>query len=507
MKTQWKYFKAQIKGNEVVTWGEDFCLLGRQYNLAGYPKPGGTWAKWNYRDGELTIENDCLGFYPIYYYRDETQIVVSNSILKIIAEAGDVEIDKAALKMFVHRNYFLDDCTAYAKIKTLAPNSTIKWTKDSFSVDSHLLAVKPLNLNSEQIVDTYIELTKQAVARNLPDNEKFIMPLSGGRDSRMMLLELMERGYKPELCVTCGEMRDVKIAKQICDKLDLNHKVLHPRQRWVKDSVRKNVRISFSTLQHDWLMALGDFVRTSNMLSYDGNGVGMFSRNAYTDEGMKFFELFRAGKYEEVEDYAFPSNSPHEEYIEMLPDKFDYLKGGTNELRQQHLNNLFRYKIYPNDLSAFSFYSNTRTAISTCPYGIMYPAKIYCPLLDYDLFSFVAALTPEQVTENEPQAIAARKAYPEFADIPFYNELEYQKGPKHKISSMVLNIADLNLFITKFDAGNLIPLLKSKLGKPNQNNRSVLTRFSNLVLFLSMVEYCSKKKSAAGLLEWLDKNE
>ena len=328
MGSDWKYFKAQIDGNTIKTAGQAFCLLGHSYHLDGYPKPGGTWSKWEFKDNTLTIENDCLGFYPIYYCLDETKIIVSNSILKIIAEAGDVELDENALSMFARKNYFLNNCTAYKNIKTLAPNTTIKWSAGSFTVNqSFLPASKPANLSHEQIVDGYVELTRQAMSRNMPSDEKFLMPLSGGRDSRIILLELLNRGFRPEICVTCGESRDVKLATQVCQRLGLENKILEPRQRWIGDAVRKNIRISFATIQHDWLMGIGDFVRNSGLLSYDGNGVGMFSRNAYTDNGMRQFEMLRGGKYDEFEDEIFPSDNAAEKYINMLPEQFGFIKG------------------------------------------------------------------------------------------------------------------------------------------------------------------------------------
>lgn len=508
MGGDWKYFKAQIDGNTIRTAGQVLCMLGHSYHLSGYPKPAGTWARWEFKDNTLTIENDCLGFYPIYYYLDGSKIIVSNSILKIITEAGDVELDENALGMFVRRNYFLDNCTAFKNIKTLAPNTTIKWSAGSFTVNqSFLPAARPANLSHEQIVDGYVDLTRQAISRNLPSDEKFIMPLSGGRDSRIMLLELLKMGFSPEFCVTCGDLRDIKLASQICQRLGLEHKILEPKQRWVSDAIRKNISISFTTIQHDWLMSVGDLVRNSGRLSYDGNGVGMFSRNAFTDNGIKYFETFRAGRYEELADIAFPRDSANEHYIQMLPEQFYFLKGGLDGLRQNYINGLFKYDIYPNNLSAFSFYTNTRTAISTCPFGIMYPAKIYCPLLDYDLFSFVASLTPEQVLEKEPQADAVRKAFPDFADIPFYNELKFEAGPKSGMATRIMNIADLTRSICKFDVANLGRFYKSKCGKPIDNNHTAHTKFTNLLLYLSMLKYCSKRENAVEMLEWLADKE
>ena len=105
MVCKYKYFKAVIVGGILETVGEKSCMIGYEYDIEGYPKPGGVWAKWNFDNDVLTIENDCLGFCPLYYYVDEKKIVVSNSILKIISVVGDVEPDEDALRMRFWKNY------------------------------------------------------------------------------------------------------------------------------------------------------------------------------------------------------------------------------------------------------------------------------------------------------------------------------------------------------------------------------------------------------------------
>ena len=502
MDCKWKYFKAEMVGGLVETVGDKSCLLGETQDISGYPKAGGVWAKWDFNDGQLTIENDCLGFCPLYYFVDEKKIIVSNSIIKIISLAGDVELDEDSLRMLFWKRYFLQNKTAYKNIYSLAPNTTIKWSNGKFEISSSLLPVKPRNLTQEQIVDGYIDLFKQAMSRNLPD-EDFIMPLSGGRDSRWMLLELLDRGYKPKVCVSCGEVRDIELAKELIDRLGLEHNILVPNHRWVKDGIRKNAKISFSTFQHNWLMGLCDFVRNSGYLSYDGNGVGMFSRNAYVDNGIKQFELFRADKFDELENDIFSQDCGNYRCIEKMPDEFDFFRKDTADLKQAHYGELKRYKCYVNDLSAYSFYSNTRTAISTCPFGLMYPAKIKFPYLDYDLFNFLASIEPEQFIASEPQAIAVRKAFPKMADIKFYDEIKFKPSPKASRFVKSVNVLELSGYLAKFNLPSLKSLAWVKF--VDKLDKSDYGQFTNMLLSLSMIKYCSKQKNASAVLDMVEK--
>jgi hypothetical protein len=63
-------------------------------------------------------------------------VIVSNSILKIISVAGDVELDHDGLRMLFWKKYFLQNKTAYKKIYSLAPNTTIKWSNGKFEISS-----------------------------------------------------------------------------------------------------------------------------------------------------------------------------------------------------------------------------------------------------------------------------------------------------------------------------------------------------------------------------------
>lgn len=506
-KKKWNYFKAEIIDNQVKTSGQNSCLLGYQYDISGYPKPGGVWARWEYKNNQLIIENDCLGFCPLYYYLDDKKIVVSNSILQIISVVGNVELDHDALRMMIRKRYFLQDKTAYKNISTLAPNTTIKWSKDKFEINSSFLEVKPQDLTHEQIVDGYIDLFKQSISRHLPQqDEDFIMPLSGGRDSRWMLMELLQRGFKPKVCVTCGEQRDIKLATQLCQRLDLNQICITPPHSWVKDAIRKDANISFSTPQHTWLVRLADYVKNAGCLSYDGNGIGMFSRNAYIDDNMEMFKLFRTLDFEGFENVMFSEDDPINHCIKQMPEEFNFLEKDTEDLKHIHYSELEKQKNYPNDLSAYSFYANTRTAISTCPFGMMRPAKIYFPFLDYELFSFIASLEAEKVAEIEPQAAAVRKAHPEIADIPFYNEIEFEAGPKASKLDKIKSLMTLTSYLAKYNKSSASKLISVNLTKKFKKKADYIV-YTNRLLSLSMIKYCSKQENAKNMLNWVDKEE
>ena len=71
-------------------------------------------------------------------------------------------------------------------------------------------------------------LFTEAIARRVSDDDEFVVPISGGRDSRHILLELARQQRKPRLCVTVkyrppttGE--DVRVARILTRRLGIDH--------------------------------------------------------------------------------------------------------------------------------------------------------------------------------------------------------------------------------------------------------------------------------------------
>ena len=69
----------------------------------------------------------------------------------------------------------------------------------------------------------YIDLVRQAIRRRLP-TAPFVLPLSGGRDSRHLLYELIDAGCPPARCVTVRHFpprgnEDEEIARLLCERV------------------------------------------------------------------------------------------------------------------------------------------------------------------------------------------------------------------------------------------------------------------------------------------------
>src|SRR5207244_8795816 len=125
---------------------------------------------------------------------------------------------------------------------------------------------------------------REAILRRQPPTEDFALPLSGGRDSRHILLALCEAGHRPAFCVTAhyfppGEMAagDIDIARALTEGLSLRHVVLQQPVSRFGTEWRSNIETEFSSTDALWMLVVADFLKGHVRYIYDGIGGDVLS--------------------------------------------------------------------------------------------------------------------------------------------------------------------------------------------------------------------------------------
>ena len=173
---------------------------------------------------KLSIIIDPFKSYTLYYYLDESQFVLSDSIISIREHVSKVDINKNAIIEFMHFGYVLGDKTIFKKIKTFEPGSEYILNK-GLSLQKkqyHML----LNNNHNKSIADFIYNFNSHMENGLRLEEKISLPLTGGLDSRTILSGALPSKNKLH-CFTHGLKKsdDVRIARNICRsfKIDYAH--------------------------------------------------------------------------------------------------------------------------------------------------------------------------------------------------------------------------------------------------------------------------------------------
>lgn len=378
------------------------------------------FASWLWDGETLTVKNDRYGFYPLYYYAGEREFVISPSIEQILRVKNDIRFDEPAFAVFLRLGWVIGDDTIFEQIKAVPPDSILTWQRGELRIEQKPRQIcRAAKIEYREAIRTYAELFQAAVEKNIPSDDDFAVPLSGGRDSRHILFALEKAGHKPQACLTLlhpppRPNEDARIAAMICERLKIRHVLIDQPGSRFQAEVRKNEITGFMANEHGWFVALADFVRDRYDRIYDGIAGDVLSTGLFLTE--KRLRLLREENFKELaNDILGP-----EGYLPRLLTQESYQKF-NRELAVGHLQTeLEKHAAQPNPVEVFYFWNRTRRCIALSPFRIIGGSKsIMTPFLDPELFDFLCSLSGEFLFGSQFHTDTISYAYPKLADIPY----------------------------------------------------------------------------------------
>jgi asparagine synthase (glutamine-hydrolysing) len=402
--------------------GQTHCLLGSPVapDRPGGPRQG-IFAEWAWDGLRLTVRNDRYGFYPLFYYQGPHEILVSGSIPKLIELGAPTDLDEPALAVFLRMDTFVGDDTPFAQIRLFPPAAELVWTEDGCRLTSSLPTVDVADVERADAIREYQSRFSQAIRRRLPrDGRRLVMPLSGGQDSRHILLELVSQGCPPAECVTVAPnwspklKYDARVATEVARMANVRHTVLSQERDLFELERAKNVLTNFATPEHAWIIPLADHIRPAHPTVFDGIVGDLLSAGGLLEPGR--LRVYRDGHLAALaEDLLGPERATRR----LLAPGF-YERVSRDRAVSRLVTELERHAGQVNPLSHFILWSRTRRSTALSPYAILNQvAEVDSPFLDHDLFDFLASLPPELIIDHTFHAETIRATYPRFADIPF----------------------------------------------------------------------------------------
>jgi hypothetical protein len=344
-------------------------------------------------------------------------ISISTSVYDLLRVAPP-EIDWPAMAVMLRLGLFIGDRTAFRGIRLVPANATLTWTGGALEIDAPPRSVRSQALRRSQAIEGYVALVRDAVGRRPPPTP-FAMPLSGGRDSRHILLELDRLGHRPEKVLTSQHYLptstvDCELARSVAQRLGVEHETLTLRRPAFAYHGIKNVLTDFSAFAHAWSIELARRL-ASYQTAYDGlNGGGLFGRPS--PRRRRRFELFSSGKMTELARDLLTTEEASLRAV--LADSF-YRQIPYDLAEAALCEELLRYSGFPNPLQAFYCFNTVRRESALFSFGILNVPHMFCPLDDLDLVDFALALPAELTMDGSVQEEAIIREFPRFRDIPF----------------------------------------------------------------------------------------
>lgn len=380
-------------------------------------------ASWEWDGKRATAQTSETGLIPLYYTANSKRFAISTSLTAIRDRAGLTSINWPAIVTCLATGQFLGSETPLEGVQVLPIRSSLTWHDRKLEIKTAPLEIDRSILDFESACSRYISEVRNAVYRNLPEGSGSLA-LSGGRDSRHILLELLRQYRPPDEIVTSGHYlasstADISVAAAIGKRSGLAVRQVRPIPDRIKAEVQKNNLVESMTLSHSWALPLINTMSTYTA-RFDGMNAGvLFGRSGVMVALRSRFGDVRP-QMNELVDAAIERmfDSPLARVRTMLEPGL-LVDEMVDEARSRMRRELLRFAEYPNPVQAYLHFNHTTRDTALFTYRMFDNPEVACPFDDVAMARFGLGLPWSVSTDHRLQTEALRAEFSRFADIPF----------------------------------------------------------------------------------------
>jgi asparagine synthase (glutamine-hydrolysing) len=345
-----------------------------------------------------TIRADPLGIVPTYCRRRGRccGVAVSQTgITKLVSP--EEPLDPLGLAMLLTLGFCLGDRTVFRDIRRLDAGETV-----SVLDGQRIGVVRPVLPTAKSPTDTELrELFHNAVRRYSSDVMP-IVPLSGGRDSRLILLGLRSLGIRPRVVLTGGGLRgtpDGIVATRLARTFGEPIEGVTPVTFDLKRELWRHQVQNFESLEHGWFLGIALRARALGGPVTDGVGLGVLATGSLMKP--EAIALWRVGALDELAEWTVAhAAGVGSDFLEKLAHAGVPLSS-TDEVRHEIVYALRALGHLPNPLGAFSLLHWTRRGISASPFGLLDQSRTFAPLCDEHLAAATLSIELRHAVESD----------------------------------------------------------------------------------------------------------
>lgn len=192
--------------------------------------PDGSYALFRSDENKVELLSDMLATRTIWYIQTEKVFIAATSQRAIIFFLQEFRPNRDVYAWMLSSGTIGPGLSWDSRIKCLSGNSRLVLDRSSWKVNIHMEPVQfsPVDRPAEEHESKLRERLEYIFGHLRLDYSKWVLPLSGGVDSRAILLFLKDRGYFK--CITWGlrsslkdKKNDAHIAKSLTEYFGLGH--------------------------------------------------------------------------------------------------------------------------------------------------------------------------------------------------------------------------------------------------------------------------------------------
>jgi asparagine synthase (glutamine-hydrolysing) len=194
------------------------------------------------KEDELMLVADIIRSFPIIYGFHRNKLFVTDNLEEFQNENGLLEIDNDKLEEFIASGMVYGNRTVYKNVFGLQAGEIVTIRNNEISSERYFKyspTLKPVFY--ENIIEFTNSFDKvmlsvfSAMIDQNPNVHHWVVPLSGGHDSRLIVNYLYRLGVKNVICFTYGTPNNeqARISKMVADALDYEwHFVEYNANKW-----------------------------------------------------------------------------------------------------------------------------------------------------------------------------------------------------------------------------------------------------------------------------------
>lgn len=253
-------------------------------------------SSWRWDGTRLHAETSARGLVSLYYAALPGGFIIGTDIGSVMDAAGSLTVDRPAMLLFYLLYQYVGGRTAFKEVSALPLCSNLIWDAATGAVSitrRRPVEPRPPAGTASAIERQCDDLLRAAVCRHRGPADHVLM-LSGGRDSRHILLALRASGLAVDRIVTAHHYldfsyADVAVARQLAARVGMEAEVAAPFPDRVAAEIGKNRLTGLQSMEHSWALRLAHAVAGTRTV-YDGmNGSSLFGRSRLASIERKLF--------------------------------------------------------------------------------------------------------------------------------------------------------------------------------------------------------------------------
>jgi hypothetical protein len=369
-------------------------------------------AGWSFDGASLSVSADRLGFIPLFYAREGRRLIVADSLQEAAARLSAPTFDDEAIAVFMALGYLVGDQTPLAGVKVLMPGETLLWREGVLSGERPAIPLMaPFSGDPHEARIRFAELFARAIERRAAGGVGRL-PLSGGRDSRHICLELAQQGTPPPRTLVLRAKRgdESGVACTVARHLGIECQVIDNPQDRIAAERQKNRLNHYSTDENSWYLALMPHLQGP---VFDGLAGDVLCNGSYFDA--RLAECLDADDLAGAVSRLLAAGS----YTAFLKRPFQE-RWGIQIAREAINRELSAHAGAPDPVKSFLFWNRIRREIALLPIAMAGQQQAVClPYQDPDVLAFLLSLPWQSFAMRAFHDEVIKSHYPHAAHIPY----------------------------------------------------------------------------------------